>query len=227
MNYKAYKKKSKWKIVSVFAVVVFALILMVSYFRANIKKFSQTYATAVVTGEMTNTVSHAVQNVLAKKSIYSDYNNLVEMKVGQDGNVTYIRINMSLVNYMICDLAKQTTIELNTMCDGANVKMPFGAIFGIIIAGQNGIALNIPIDPIGSVICEFFNRFENIGINNTVHELYVNIIVNVDMMFPLYTNSIVKSYPILICQNVILGKVPDIYMDSVGGQSSSSADFSP
>ena len=64
-----------------------------------------------------------------------------------------------------------------------------------------------------SVISEFKSNFNSVGVNQTLHSIYIDVIVMVEIIFPLNKTTVKNSTPILISESVLIGKVPDIYLN--------------
>lgn len=227
--YKNYKKAKKRKYKRYIYIIILLIFIFTSstFVRHNIKKYSQEYAQAFAKSKVIEVVNNCTSQVLEKKEVFGNYDKFVNIEKDSDNNVTYIGLNMLLVNLLVCDLAQTSQAQINLLCDNEFVKMPLGAMFGTVLFAEYGPIVNISINPIGHVVCNFYNRFENVGINNTMHELYAEIIVDIEIMFPLYTEKQTLDFEFIIFQNLIVGKIPDFYINSVGKLKSNSIDLLP
>ena len=63
---------------------------------------------------------------------------------------------------------------------------------------------------------QLVNQFINVGINNTLHKIYLTINAKVEMNLPIKKQVININQQVLLCESVIVGKVPNIYL---GGMS--------
>ena len=60
----------------------------------------------------------------------------------------------------------------------------------------------------------FDSKFVSVGINNTLHKIYLTISARVDMNLPIKKQTINVKQQILLCESVIVGKVPNVYFDN-------------
>ena len=75
-----------------------------------------------------------------------------------------------------------------------------------------GTDVNIVIDPVGTVQCSFGSHFETAGINQPLHRIYRNVSSTVDVIIPSSHQVVQIETPILVCETVIVGKVPDTFL---------------
>lgn len=50
------------------------------------------------------------------------------------------------------------------------------------------------------------------GINQTKHSLYLNVIADISIVMPSRTENFAVTTDILVCECVLIGKVPDVYL---------------
>ena len=56
--------------------------------------------------------------------------------------------------------------------------------------------------------------FEEAGINQTNHKLYLTVCSNVSVILPLENKVVDTQTQILIAESIIVGKIPDTYLNS-------------
>ena len=59
---------------------------------------------------------------------------------------------------------------------------------------------------------EFSNSIVTAGINQTKHQINLNVIVDIDILIPWGTESAQVVTEVLIADTVVVGKVPDTYL---------------
>ena len=77
-----------------------------------------------------------------------------------------------------------------------------------------GPNINFRIIPVSSVTCGFSSTFESVGINQTKHSIYLNVIADISIVMPSRTENFAVLTEILIGESVIVGTVPDAYLQS-------------
>ena len=62
--------------------------------------------------------------------------------------------------------------------------------------------------------CDFTSTFESVGINQTKHSIYLNVIADISIVMPSRTENFAVPTEILVGESVIVGQVPDAYLQS-------------
>ena len=89
-------------------IVLVVLVIVLSVYsynvaRSNLIDFVDEYTSANITAELVDGINEAVFKILSDNDAYRNYDNFVEIKMGSDGNVSLINVNMLMVNLLTCD----------------------------------------------------------------------------------------------------------------------------
>lgn len=212
-------KKSRTKRYVVVYVVLVVLVVVLSVYsfnaaRSNLIDFVDEYTSANITAEIVDGINNAVLKILSDNDTYRNYDNFVEITVGSDGNVSLINVNMLMVNLLLCDLTEKTQINVNNLCKEKIYNVPFYAITGSLMLAQLGKNIEIEVKPIGHVECKLTSAFDGVSINQTLHRIYVEVTARVKMILPLYVKDLYVKTKIVVAENVIVGKVPEVYLQN-------------
>ena len=112
--------------------------------------------------------------------------------------------------------------KLNAAC-AQGVGVPLGAFTGIDWLAGYGPRVTLRILPVGRVQCEYASAFASAGVNQTLHSVSLQARAAVEVVLPGGSEEIEEQVSALVCENVIVGKVPDIYLQGTGSLSASSA----
>lgn len=204
--------KRKWVASCLAFIAIILFIVMVCIARVNFIEFVDEYTSANIYVELINNLNIATSKTLAKNEIYQDYNNFVDIQKDNDGNVSYIHTNMLLANILLCDVIEQTQQSITSLCQNKVFQVPANAMTGSMLLAQFGKHIEVELTPIGNVDCDFASRFDQAGINQTKHSLYIDITAHVQMILPLYVRDVEIKTSFMICENIIVGKVPEFYL---------------
>ena len=197
--------------------VVSVVVLSVYSFnvaRSNLIDFVDEYTSANITAELVDGINNAVLKILSDNDAYQNYDNFIEIKVGSDGNVSLINVNMLMVNLLLCDLTEKTQINVNNLCKEKIYNVPFYAITGSLMLAQLGKNIEIEVKPIGHVECKLSSKFDGVSVNQTRHSIFVDITARVKMILPLYVKDLYVKTKIVVAESVIVGKVPEVYLQN-------------
>lgn len=202
--------KTKRKRIAILSLVIIFVNLLLLFFGTNINNVVYSYSESRIRALSIKAVNNAVSELVHNKNIYD---NLVNITTDNQGSIVLIQANAIQINMLTKDLIKTSQIKLEKIgIDGINI--PLGTFTGITLLSGIGPNINIKLIPIGDVSCDFVSEFIDAGINQTIHKLYVNIDTNVNIIFPLRNNTVKTTTNILICESVIVGKIPEVYLNS-------------
>ena len=76
-----------------------------------------------------------------------------------------------------------------------------------------GSKIYLKIASINSVEFEFSSVFKSVGINQTLHSIYIDVLIKVVIEIPLARQEEIIKTSIMINESVLVGKVPEIYLN--------------
>lgn len=202
------RRKIVQKIVAIFtAMVIVALAIALWVYWKSMTPTILDIAQVQVKAQTTQAVNEAVLSVLQGV----DYADFVTVEKNSQNEVVLITANSNSVNQLARNASIVTQGKINTLFQKA-ISIPLGTLSGIPLLSQLGPDVNIVIDPVGTVQCSFVSHFETAGINQTLHRIYLNVSSTVDVIIPSSHQVVQIETPILVCETVIVGKVPDTFL---------------
>ena len=102
--------------------------------------------------------------------------------------------------------------NLSAACE-EGVKVPIGVFTGIEFLAGFGPDVTFKIIPVGSVSCDFRSSFVSAGLNQTLHSIYMDVTATVSVVMPSRTQEISVPTQVLICESVVVGEIPDAYLN--------------
>lgn len=161
-----------------------------------------------MTAETAFAINEAVASTLANTRGFQDF---VTLEKDANGEITMLHANSAVVNDLARKTAMLTQSKINQL-QSFDVNIPLGTLSGIPLLAEKGPTVNIEISPIGTVNCVFTSVFESAGINQTLHRIYLNVKCSVDLIIPTSHKVVESSTPILLCESLIVGKVPQTFL---------------
>ncbi len=207
-RYRSPKTKTRRRVV--FALVAFFLIGLVVLVQINVTNVLKSISEASMRSITTVAVNDAVYYTLSDQIRYED---LVTVDRGADGNIQAISANSFQINRIARDTAYMSQQNLKKMSEDG-IEIPLGAFSGIEAWAGFGPRINIKIIPISNVECRFVSEFESAGINQTKHSIYLEIVADISIIMPSGTSNFASLTPVLVCESVLVGKVPDTYLQA-------------
>lgn len=208
---KRYKKTSKKrKFIIAVAVILLMFFGVLFYINFVINPIIISISEARVKSLSTKAINSAVSEVLFDNYTYDD---IITIKTTDTGEISFIQANSLAINKLSRELASVSQTKLDIIGE-QGIGIPIGTLLGIPIFMGKGPEIRLKLNPIGSIACTFSSYFTQAGINQTNHKIYVNISSNVNVVLPVSAKQVTNTSQILICESVIVGKVPEVYLNS-------------
>ena len=199
------KHKAGAAIVLLFA----ALIMFLAAAMLYLKDLSGQIAVSDACDIMTLEVNTAISQVLREGDYDADY--FVKFEKNESGEVTAISSNMTHVNALSAEILDRVVgLTENRML---TVSIPAGNLTGLSLLMGRGPGVPVEILVLTSSRVEFQNSIVTAGINQTKHQISLNVIVDIDVLVPWGTESSQVVTEVLIADTVVVGQVPDTYLN--------------
>lgn len=130
----------------------------------------------------------------------------------RDGRVNMIRTDAMVMNTISSNIARNVQQKIVDLKNQSFSIPLFTALDSQLLAGQ-GPKLNFTILHQGSVLVDFVTEFAESGINQTRYKIYITVDVEISVLSPVTTSSTTVGSNVLIAEVVIVGDVPDSYMN--------------
>ena len=166
-------------------------------------------ATTKVSNTVNRIVSEAVTDAVERGDFA--YEKLISFEKDKDGKVTAVKSNMPEFNRLqsvILDDVLERISEVSTR----EVSIPVGSLTGLNLLAGRGPMISVRMQTIGTSTSDLKNVFTSAGINQTRHQILLNIDVYVSILLPGFTTATVVSNSLVVAETIIVGSVPNSYM---------------
>ena len=169
---------------------------------------------------MLNAANRAVEETLAENGI--TYDRIVCLSKETDGRVTSLEIDIAEINLLKSRIARETTriVEETPFYE---VAIPIGSFLGNEYLSGMGPKIRFRVQLTTTAFVDYKSDFKAAGINQVLHQIWVSVDVNGNMVMTGYTDSIPIHTDVIAAQTVIVGEVPDAFTDVIEAQGSDRA----
>lgn len=202
------RKSCKFNLFVCFALTLFFIISIIVVVRID-KQYTlraQSYATT----RATKIINASVESVIDDNPQYESFVHLFQ---DAENKVTAAEGDTILMNKFKSALTLEIEKKLNENSE-QEIFIPIGCIFGTALFNNRGINIPVKLAPVSDIKTDFCDSFENSGINNTKHSLYINIETDLAIIssFSQCTQNVKTSVP--VSETLIAGDVPVYFSDS-------------
>ena len=174
----------------------------------HLKPVMTSMATARVSNLVNRIVSAAVNEAVENGDI--DYQNFVIFEKDETGHITALRSNVAEVNRMQGQITDEILHRLSEVAT-SELEIPLGTLTGSALLAGRGPSLFVRMQAVGSANAVFRNQFTAAGINQTRHQIFLDVDVYMSILLPGMKTSTRVSNEIAVAETVIVGGVPDTY----------------
>ena len=197
----------KYKIIAFFIILI---ILIFSYIHYLATPIIVANTQTQISSSSTRAINYAIADTMNQNIGYGD---LIKIMKDENDNVSYIEANSFRINLLSKTMSK---VVMNNFLELSKrpIIIPLGSFSGISLLAGYGPKIAYDVEPFGEVFCYFTSKFESAGINQTYHKLYLVITIKVNVVLPVKKITINSASEVLLCDTLIVGKVPKVYLNS-------------
>ncbi|MDF2567447.1 MAG: hypothetical protein K0R90_903 [Oscillospiraceae bacterium] len=202
-------KKRKLKFAFIKMLCVFLVLLLIVFttdrmFRPTIKTIAGYRAQVIATKAINDSFYNTINN------IGFTYKDLVAVSKNEDGTVSSIETNIININHLKSNITS-SILENMSKITRVEMKVPLGTLLGTQVLSGHGPGIEFRLIPSGSVKTQLISKFESTGINQTLHQIIMNIQVTISAVIPGYTTTVTVPSNFIIAETIIVGVVPEYY----------------
>lgn len=196
--------------------VLFLLLVLAVAFLALRGKYRDVVRELAET-QVKNATSDLTNDAIAKQIASGNiaYDRLVFFEKDLNGRITALKTNMSEVNRLKTDILNIINDEILAL-DSSSIGIPLGSLFLPELFSGKGPAIAVQILSIRNSDAAFVSHFEQAGINQTLHKLTMQVTIDVSVLALGSTNSFTMSSEVVVAETVIVGDVPDTFLQTGG-----------
>lgn len=201
------------KIKKLFIRILFVLAFFMFIFLfldIQVRPIVRDYSKAKVNLMSIDIINESILSYLSTHNI--TYKDLVDVKTDSNNNITSLDVNSININKMKSEVSMIISKKLN-LIDKEFLKIPLGTLIGINILSGRGPLIAFDIAPVGDVISNLEHNFNSVGINQSKHQITMNIKVKMMSTIPGYKSYYNVNTNFVIAETVIIGKVPNTYFN--------------
>ena len=171
--------------------------------------------------QVKNTTSDLTNDAIAKQIADGiiQYDRIVYFEKDLDGRITALKTNMSEVNRLKTDILNIINDEILAL-DTSDIGVPLGSLFLPELLSGKGPSIPVHILSIRNSDANFSSAFSQAGINQTLHQLTMLVSVDVAVLVLGQTSSFTVTSEVVVAETVIVGDVPDTFLQTGGNYGS-------
>ncbi|MFZ5641183.1 MAG: sporulation protein YunB [Bacillota bacterium] len=204
-----YGRRRSFKPLVILLVLAALLTLPFTVVEMNLKDTILAMARVRAEQAAIKAIQEAVNEKIARAVEYKD---LIFIRTDNNGRVVLMQANTIKIN----NLAADTTLEIQqslAKLEGTTVPIPLGQALNSKLLASYGPKIKVTLVPMGTVKVKVEDDFQQAGINQTRHRLYLHVFSRVKIVIPLVSETVEVASQIPIAETIIIGEVPTEYVN--------------
>ncbi|MDI6601149.1 MAG: sporulation protein YunB [Thermoanaerobacteraceae bacterium] len=191
-----------------FLLIIILISLIFLFIEERIRPTVVTIGQAKARAIATEIINNAVKDALG----YDGYKDLFYVSTDNNKRVAMVEPNTVKINNLVASTVDLVQKRLNEL-DTTDSYIYFGSIFNSQLFANVGPKINLKLYPVGSVSVDYRTTFDKAGINQTRYMLELIVNVKMQIVAPFISNSVDVSNNVPIAEMIIVGDVPQSYID--------------
>ena len=167
--------------------------------------------------QVKNTTSDLTNDAIAKQ--LSDgvvqYDRIVYFEKDLQGRITALKTNIGEVNRLKTDILNIINDEILAL-DNSDLGIPLGSLFLPELLSGRGPSIPVRILSIRNSDANFISNFSQAGINQTLHQVTMEVSIDVAVLVLGQTASFTMTSQVVVAETVIVGQVPETFLQTGG-----------
>lgn len=195
------------------ALIVAVVAVLLLLFRRRYNEPIRTLAQTQITNATSDLINDAIDHQIETGDIH--YDRIVYFEKDLNGRITALKTNMSEVNRLKTSTLNLINDEILAL-DTSDIGIPLGSLFVAEIFSGKGPTIPVEIISIRNSDAYFTSNFTQAGINQTLHQLSMSVLVDVSVLVLGETASFTVTSEVVVAETIIVGDVPDTFFQTGG-----------
>ena len=194
-------------------VILLLIVVILFYLRFKYDRAIVGLAETQVRNATSDLINDAIDKQIENDDIR--YDRIVYFEKDLNGKITALKTNMSEVNRLKTNILNIINDEILQM-DSSSIGVPAGSLFLPEFFSGKGPSFPVSVLSIRNSDASFVSDFNEAGINQTLHQLNMQISIDVAVLVLGKTNYFTISSQVVVAETIIVGQVPDTLFQTGG-----------
>ncbi len=196
-------------------VFILTIVVLIGFllFRSKYHQVIRELAKTQVTNATSDLINDAVAQQIAQDNIA--YDRIVYFEKDLNGKITALKTNIGEVNKLKTDTLNIINDEILAI-DSSAIGIPLGSMILPEFLSGRGPQIPVEVLTIRNSDATFSSDFTHAGINQTMHQLHMTVLVDVAVLVLGSTVSFSVEADVVVAETIIVGDVPDTFLQTGG-----------
>lgn len=201
------------RILSIFILLCIVILALFVFFRIRYHNAIMALSETQVKNATSDLINDAIDRQIEMGNI--QYDRIVYFEKDLNGRITALKTNMSEVNRLKTDILNLINDEILAQ-DTTDLGIPLGSLLFPEMFSGKGPVIPVQILSIKNSDGSFSSTFVEAGINQTLQQLSMEVLVDVTILVLGKTKSFTVSSQVVVAETIIVGQVPETFFHTGG-----------
>lgn len=205
------KRKIRWKL------TLFLLLVLLIWAFVGLRSRLWPVVRSLAQTQVINTASDLINDAILEQIMEGEiqYDRIVYFEKDLNGRITALKTNMAEVNRLKTETLNIINDEILAQ-DTEHLGVPLGSLILPEFFSGKGPLLPVRILAIRNSDANFHSYFTEAGINQTLQQLSMDVIVDVTILVLGQTETFTVSSQMVVAETIIVGDVPQTILQTGG-----------
>lgn len=191
---------------------VLALVISFLAFLIPAVRYFRTLTGAMAISNASDRITRSVSDIVEKKMVQlgEEDRRFVTFEKDDAGAITAILTDTAQVNILSAELLEAVIAASNA--GNLDIAVPLGDLLGFSLMLGKGPRIPVKITLLTSSRVDFRNVLTAAGINQSKHQLLLEVHVDADVLLPWEIRSAQIVSEVLVAETIVVGRVPETYV---------------
>ncbi|MBQ8575584.1 MAG: hypothetical protein IJ447_06020 [Clostridia bacterium] len=141
-----------------------------------------------------------------------NYSDIVSFTYDADGNIKSLSADIITLNTLGNEIGNKTDDYINKI-GTYKISLPVSALLGVQLVSGIGPDLSFFVTMRGLTSTSFENKFEDEGVNQTRHQIFLNVTIKTHVIFGGDVKIVEYNAEVCIAESIIVGVTPNTFAD--------------
>ena len=205
------KRRRHWKL------ILFLILALGIWTFAGLRSRLWPVVRSLARTQVTNTASDLINDAILEQILEGQiqYDRIVYFEKDLNGRITALKTNMAEVNRLKTETLNLINDEIMAQ-DSEHLGVALGSLILPEFFSGKGPSIPVRIIAIRNSDANFQSEFTEAGINQTLQQLRMDVIVDVTILVLGQTETFTVSSQMVVAETIIVGDVPATYLQTGG-----------
>lgn len=189
-------------------------LIFISFLDGKARPAIAAMAESRVKNIVTGIIEREISKTMAQEAVA--YDDIITFRTDNSGRITAFTSNSAEMNRLRTELLGAVISQIDTL-DTGTLGIPLGNLLPFAALAEKGPLLPVRIRSVGDAEAVFEHVFAAAGINQTHHQIMLDLTVSLTLLIPGGSLNTQVSAQVCVAETVLVGEVPDTYL-SLSGQ---------